>query len=149
MPEKAITEEAKRVNGWTKKKLMDKKAKKFTKGESEKLTTFLNKHRDLPIVAHNIKYDRDQVLGPAYLKVKNFEGMPDHKRWKCTYQMSFRVEKMTHRTLDDCLEHFEFEPRDTDAVHDAMNDCILTAKVYMELAKIPEEKKWTLGFTKE
>ena len=56
---------------------------------------------------------------------------------------------MVHRTLDGCLEHFEYEPRDTDAVHDAMNDCILTAKVYMELAKIPEKKKWTLGFTKE
>ena len=56
---------------------------------------------------------------------------------------------MDYRTLDGCLEHFEYEPRDTDAVYDAMNDCILTAKVYMELVKIPEEKKWTLGFTKE
>ena len=88
-------------------------------------------------------------MGPAYLKVKNFEGMADHKRWKCTLKMSYRVEKMVHRTLDDCLEHFGYEPRDTDAVHDAMNDCILAANVYMELAKIPEEKKWTLGFTKE
>ena len=53
------------------------------------------------------------------------------------------------RTLDSVLEHFGFEPRDEEEKHSAIEDCELTAKIYMELMQLPELKKATLGWTKE
>ena len=39
------------------------------------------------------------------------------------------------RMLDDLLEYFNFERRGEDEKHDAVNDCELTAKVYMKLVE--------------
>ena len=54
------------MNGLTLKKLQDLGAQDWTKGRSNKLATFLNEYSDLPIVAFNAKYDRDDVLGTAF-----------------------------------------------------------------------------------
>jgi DNA polymerase III epsilon subunit-like protein len=84
LPKQEITSEAEKIHGWTKKKLLKKKAQKFTKGASERLMNFLNLHRELPIVAHNAKHDRDQCLKPAFEKVGNLKNLAEEERWKCT-----------------------------------------------------------------
>ena len=71
MPEGEITESAGKTHGLSKDVLKEKGAKTFTKGESERLTNFLNEHEELPIVAHNAAYDRDDVLLPAFKRVGN------------------------------------------------------------------------------
>ena len=53
------------------------------------------------------------------------------------------------KSLDNLLEHFGFEPRDEDVLHNAILDCQLTAKVYMELMKLPPPKVMELGFEKK
>ena len=111
---------------------------------------FLNEHKDLPIDAHNVKHDRDQCLKPAFEKVGNLKNLADDKRWKCTYEMSYKVPYLTYRRLDDVLEHFGFERRNVEELHSATNDCRLTAKVYMKLVEVPDPKKNpTLGFCRE
>ncbi len=35
--------------------------------------------------------------------------------------------------LDALIEHFELEPRNEEAGHDAYEDCVRTAQVYMKL----------------
>ena len=111
---------------------------------------FLNVHIDLPIVAHNVKHDRDQCLKPAFKKVDNLKNLAEDKRWMCTFEMSYKVPYLTHRTLDDVLEHFNYERRNVEEHHSAMNDCRLTAKVYMKLVEVPDPKKNpTLGFCRE
>ena len=59
MPKREFTQKAEEVNNLSKKKLKEKKAVEFTKGHSNKFMNFLNTHKDLPIVAHYAKYDRD------------------------------------------------------------------------------------------
>ncbi len=39
------------------------------------------------------------------------------------------------RGLDDLLEHFGFSRRDEEEEHNAMEDCRMDAKVYLELCK--------------
>jgi len=41
-------------------------AKEFSLVASERLMNFLNEHKDLSIVAHYAKHDRDQCLKPAF-----------------------------------------------------------------------------------
>ena len=53
------------------------------------------------------------------------------------------------RTLDSVLEHFGFAPREEEEKHDAIHDCKLTAKIYMELIELPELKAVEGGFVKE
>ena len=121
----------------------------MSKGACEILKNFLNTHPDLPIVTHNVKYDRDKVLRPAFEKLEAVHLLPPEKRWRCTYELSERCQGLLVRTLDSVLEHFGFEPRDEEEKHDAIRDCELTAKIYMELMKLPEPKRAELGFTKE
>ena len=45
----------------------------ISKGQVEILLNFLNERKDLPIVAHYVKYDRDDVLKPAFERL----GMKD------------------------------------------------------------------------
>ena len=128
---------------------MEEKAKMFTKGSSEILVNFLNTHKDLPIVAHPVDYDRDEVLKEAFEKVGNLERLPGKERWRCTWEMADRVPFLVHGGLDDLLEHFGHPRSDLEAYYDAMEDCILTAKVYMDIVKIPEKKERTHGFAHE
>jgi len=129
--------------------LMEKGYGKFTKGYSNILMNFLNAFEELPIVAHNVWHDRVQVLGPAFEKVGNASRLPKSDRWKCTVKMSDGIPGVSMRFLDDLLEHFGYERRDPEQAHDAVNDCRLTAKVYMDLMKISHLKKSHLGFIKE
>ena len=107
---------------------------------------FLNEKRDLPIVAQNVKYDRDDVLKPAFDRLGIKSKLPNDRRWRCTYLMSERDPKIKVRSLDAILRHYRFKPRTKKDHHDAVEDCQLTAKVYMKLAKLPELKVSKLGF---
>ena len=52
------------------------------------LKNFLNIKPDYPIVTHNVEYDRDKVLRPAFEKLEVGHLMPVDKRWKCTMDMT-------------------------------------------------------------
>ena len=61
--------------------------------------------------------------------------MPKDDRWLCTLDMSDRLLNLESKGLDDLLEHFGFERREDAGYHDAVQDCQLTAKVYMALQR--------------
>ena len=64
------------IHGLTREKLNEKGAVEWTKGQSEQLINFLNGMPDLPIVAHNVQYDFNEVLVPAFKKVRNLDRLP-------------------------------------------------------------------------
>ena len=111
LPTNKITAEASKVNGLTQEKLLKLGALPWTKGRSNMLATFLNEHRDLPIVVFSMKYDRDEVLGAAFDRVKNRSNFPESRRWICTYKLSFRMQKLKSRHLDDILEAIGLDRR--------------------------------------
>ena len=41
---------------------------------------FLNEMPDLPIVAHHVNYDYDDVLVPAFRKIGNLDRLPKPER---------------------------------------------------------------------
>ena len=88
---------------------------------------YLNIHKDLPIVAHWAKYDRDKVLYRAFEKVGNLDKLPPKERWRCTYDLAGNFPKLKTTTLDDVLEYCNYQRRDHDKPHDAYTDCYLTA----------------------
>ena len=110
------------------------------------LLNFLNDKKELPIVAHHVKYDRDDVLKPAFDRLGIKNKLPKDDRWRCTFLMSERDPKIKQRSLDAILKHYRFKPRANKDHHDAVEDCQLTAKVYMKLVKLPELKVSKLGF---
>ena len=75
------------------------------------LVSFLNEHPDIPIVAFNAKYDRDEVLGPAFARVGSLKKFPVAGRWRCTLKLSFRMSKLEKRQFDDILESLGLAPR--------------------------------------
>ena len=104
-------------------------------------------------MAHNAKYDRDDVLKEAFLQVG--VTMIGDERWKCTMEMAGdhpRVPSYMSRGLDELLEHFGHKRREEDAKHDALNDCRLAAKIYMELCKKTKATRGSVaidGFVEE
>ena len=88
MPKSVMTYESMKIHGKDRKVLTTLGAKPFTKGASEILINFLNEHPDLPIVAHNVEYDRDTVLKKAFDRVDNVNSLPPAERWRCTLKMS-------------------------------------------------------------
>ena len=147
-PRKEITKEAEETHGWSKEKLLNKGYKKFSKVASERLVNFLNEHPDLPIVAHKVKFDRDEVLKPAFKKVENDERLPKKERWRCTLAMAKVYGKIPVCFLDECLKHFKIEGRGDD-LHDAVTDARLAGELYMALMNQPVKKTRSLGFTIE
>ena len=141
-----MTEKAIKTHGLTRELLKYKGAKKASEGQLKILLNFLNEKKDLPIVAHFAKYDRDQVLLPTFKRLGMEKMMPPVERWRCTFEEAERVPDVKIRDLDTLLEHFGFEARDEDVLHNAVLDCQLTAKVYMELMKLPPRKVSELGF---
>ena len=114
MPEGEFTESALRTHGLSRKVLKQRGAKVFSKATSDMIMNYLNIMKDLPIVAHNVEYDRDKVLKPAFKKVGNLDAMPPDSRWRCTLELANKIPGLNMVTLDDALEHFGFERRDVD-----------------------------------
>ena len=141
-----MTEKAIKTHGLTREFLKTKGAKKVSEGQLKILLNFLNEKKDLPIVAHFAKYDRDQVLVPTFQRLGIEKMMSPLERWRCTFELAERVPEVKIRDLDTLLEHFGFEARDEDVLHSAVRDCQLTAKVYMKLMKQPPLKVTELGF---
>ena len=100
-------------------------------------------------MAHGKKHDYNKVLRPAFQRVDNFKVLPKPERWRCTIDLADRLPKCEIKLLDEVLEHCGFERREEDALHDALDDAQLAAKVYMYLIKQPEPYKSHLGFCKE
>ena len=106
MPDGKLTESAIKIHGLTKQRLKEKKARKWTKGESNKLVNFLKIHEDLPIVAHYIHHDRDTVLKGAFEKVNNVEQMPRNDRWRCTWEMCKDLPGVKVGSLNEVLVYY-------------------------------------------
>ena len=145
MPTRRITTEAEAIHGLSKFRLMMEECKKFSKEASERISEFLHREEGLPIVAHNVSFDRDSVLKAAFKKVENEERLPKDDRWRCTWEMSKIIPEIEWNNLDEVLEHFGFDNRG-DKCHDALTDARCVAKVYMAMMNQPEKKKLSLGF---
>ena len=109
------------------------------------MVNFLNVKEDLPIVAHVARFDRDDVLAKAFEDLKMYDKMPKKERWRCTFEYSDRVPEVETRSLDELCKHFGIKGRADEDTHDAVEDCELTAQVYMKLMLIPPLKMATLG----
>ena len=59
MPKRDITDSAYLTHGLDLQRLAELKAKKPSKSQFQILLNFLNVKKDLPIVAHKIRFDRD------------------------------------------------------------------------------------------
>ena len=60
--------------------------------------------------------------------------------------MCDRVPEIETRSLDECCEYFGLKGRDMKKTHNAVEDCQLTAQVYMKLMDICPMKIGKLGF---
>ena len=130
----------------TKKELKKRGAKDWTKQASDELANFLELRPGLPIVAHGMKYDRDKVLKPAFKRVENQERFPEWSRWKNTQDLMYKLPDRYTFSLDEALDLCGLEPRDEDAMHDAVADAKHAGLFYMKLIKMPEPYKSKLGF---
>ena len=72
--------------------------------------------------------------------------MPRKDRWRCTLAMCERDPNIFTKSLDECLSHFGLKGRNEKLLHDAREDCELTAQVYMKLMQLPPMKIAKLGF---
>lgn len=128
-----IQHSAKKIHGLTPEELERHGARSWTKSASERLANYLNQHPDLPIVAHNVAYDRDKVLKSAFARVENLDGLPKAGRWRCTMELSERLPNSYIKNLDAVLQDCGFDSRDWDSIHDAVIDAQCCAKIYMHL----------------
>ena len=87
------------------------------------MVNFLNVKKDIPIVAHKVKFDRDQVLRKAFMKLGIENMMPKKERWRCTLDMCDRVPDIFTRSLDECCKYFGLKGRDIEKTHNAVEDC--------------------------
>ena len=55
---------------------MKRMVKNWSRGASDNLVNFLKLHQEFPIVAHNVSYDLDDVLKPAFARVENLAKLP-------------------------------------------------------------------------
>ena len=146
MPEHKFTPEATKINGLTKKILKLKMAGPFILDSCKSLANFLDRHKDFPIVAHNVQYDLNKVLVPAFKSVKGESYLPIYWRWQCTQNMSSIYKNWNAWNLDDVLENCGFERRKEDAHHEALDDCRYAAKVYMKLKTMAKPIESQFGF---
>ena len=63
-------------------------AKIITRDDAKELVSFLNKERSFPIIAHFVKFDRDDVLKPAFRRLGLKDALPHNGRWICTYELA-------------------------------------------------------------
>ena len=79
------------------------------------MISFLDEMPDLPIVAHHVNYDYDDVLVPAFRKIGNLDRLPKPERWRCTYRLSYCLPNLQSKSLDNVLEELGFRRRSEDA----------------------------------
>ena len=70
LPEQSITESAYKTHGLNMETLKEKGAVKLTPGQAMQLAHFFHVEKDLPIVAHYAKYNRDEVINPVFKRLK-------------------------------------------------------------------------------
>ena len=128
-----IQPEAYSIHGLSKEKLKDLGAVQWSKGCSDVLANFLGVHRDFPIVAHNVQYDLDTVMKPAFERVGNMARLPKPDRWVCTQELSRNIPGLLSHQLDDVLQHLGMQRRPGQGRHDALNDALLCGEAYMRL----------------
>ena len=107
--------------------------------DAKELVRFLNKESSFPIVAHNVKYDRDEVLKPVFKRLGLPKILPHNGRWVCTIELAKQRTDLVHKdvskNLDSLLKHFKLEPRDPEKAHDAYIDCKKASQIYMKLTE--------------
>ena len=113
LPNGKITDSAFGTHGFDKETLKQNGTKSLTYEDCKDLVSFLHKEGTFPIIAHKVKYDRDQVLKPAFKRLRNCTGLPRDSRWICTMDLADQrpdlVPRRVSRGLDSLLKHFELE----------------------------------------
>ena len=103
------------------------------------MANFLGLHPDFPIVAHNMHYDLDAVLRPAFERAGNMARLPKPDRWVCTQELSHIISGLKSHKLDDVLQQLGLQRRPGQGRHDALNDAQLCGEAYMRLVALHKE----------
>ena len=77
----------------------------------KQLINFFDRKKDLPIVSHSVKHDRDKVLNPLFKKLGLEDKMPLKERYRCTVAMCDRLPDIEDRHLDQVLKYFKIPGR--------------------------------------
>ena len=126
--------------------MREKNAIPMEKSRYKGFTDFINQRKELPIVSFNAMYGRDQVLIPAFKRIKCGLMKKSLHRWRCAQEICKRTGNWRLWNLDEALEHFGFHRRPDDAFHDAVQDARLAAKVYMKASVLTPLKDEMHGF---
>lgn len=103
LPKVPIQERAIKAHGLTRKELKKRGAIEWTRRASNELYSFLSEFSDLPIIAHGVHHDRDDVLRAAFKRVDNIMQFPEAKRWRDTLDYAERIPNLSSHTLDEVL----------------------------------------------
>lgn len=113
-----------RLTGITTKMVL-KEGKDLIKG----LESFLEFFENDIIIGHNVNFDIDFL----YDSIKDNLGLYLSNDYIDTLRLSRKyLKELKHHKLDDLINYYNLEIRDK---HRALNDCILTNQVYVELSK--------------
>ena len=94
------------------------------------LKTFLDFLGNDIIIGHNVNFDIDFL----YDNIEENLGIYLTNDYIDTLRLSRKyLRKLKHHKLDDLINYYNLEVRDK---HRALNDCILTNQVYIELSKL-------------
>ena len=141
MPEVKIQKKAQMIHGLSKKDLIARNGREWTKAASDLVFNFIRLHQDYPIVVYGKKHDYWNVLRPAFESMDNIEKLPKSERVRDALDMASRLPNLYTYFLDDVLEKCGFDRRIEDAYHDAREDAEHCGKVYMHLIKLEDPKK--------
>ncbi len=97
------------------------------------LQSFKNFVRNDIIIGHNVNFD----INFLYDSMKENLGIYLENDYIDTLRLSRKVlPQLRHHKLDDLIDYFDLKLRNK---HRALNDCILTNQVYIELSKYLEK----------
>ena len=104
--------------------------------EGKELTLVLQSFKDFVrddiIIGHNVNFD----INFLYDSMKENLGIYLANDYIDTLRLSRKVlPQLKHHKLDDLIDYFDLKVRNK---HRALNDCILTNQVYIELSKYLE-----------
>lgn len=105
--------------------------------EGKELTLVLRSFKDFVrddiIIGHNVNFD----INFLYDSMKENLGIYLENDYIDTLRLSRKVlPQLRHHKLDDLIDYFDLKVRNK---HRALNDCILTNQVYIELSKYLEK----------